>query len=211
MAARLALQLARSPVQGTRLVRGLKAYREAQESLRRSGRRYADLGSEQLRRAASEVRMPLDELRRIVRDWFEIAPAGLVGNAMRPGLTRLLELASAQGVRLGVLSDYPPLPKLAALGIADRFDIALGAGDAQIGCFKPEPRGLLAIVHRWGLTPGDCVFVGDRVDVDAEAARRAGMRCVIIGERHDRRAACEQVRDMAELADSLRLNGTGRG
>ncbi len=39
---------------------------------------------------------------------------------------------------------------------------------------KPEPGMLLAILERFGLSPGDALFVGD-LEIDREAARRAGV------------------------------------
>jgi HAD superfamily hydrolase (TIGR01549 family) len=156
--------------------------------------------------AAHNARIPADQLALLIHEWFELAPLALLRNAMRPGLPALLEGAQAQGMRLGVLSDYPPDRKLTAMGIREAFDVVVAAQDQQVGCFKPEPRGLLSIMEQWGLGALDCVYVGDRADVDVEAARRAGVRCVIIGKGAPG-GDYERAAGMHELGDLLSLRG----
>jgi putative hydrolase of the HAD superfamily len=85
------------------------------------------------------------------------------------------------GLEVGVLSDYPAATKLAALGVADRFPLVLCSTDPEIRALKPNPRGFLIACKRWGLSPGEVLMVGDRVDVDAAGASAAGMPCVIVG------------------------------
>jgi HAD superfamily hydrolase (TIGR01509 family) len=40
---------------------------------------------------------------------------------------------------------------------------------------KPDPDGYLLAARRLGLSPSDCLVLGDRPDADGQAAHRAGM------------------------------------
>ena len=55
--------------------------------------------------------------------------------------------------------------------------------DAVVACgepgtprqLKPSPGGLLDAARQLGMSARDCLMIGDRPEVDGEAARRAGM------------------------------------
>jgi len=82
-----------------------------------------------------------------------------------------------------VLSDYPAHAKLDALGIARYFELVLSATDPDVAAFKPSPAGLMVACQRWKLDRGDVLYVGDRLDVDADAAAAAGTPCALITTR----------------------------
>lgn len=63
--------------------------------------------------------------------------------------------------------------KLARLGIADRFAHVTISQDC--GVAKPDTRIFEHACAACGVGPGAAVYVGDRYDVDAQAARRAGL------------------------------------
>lgn len=90
----------------------------------------------------------------------------------------LEELASFRrgGGRLVLVSDYPARAKLAALGCGELFDAVVASGEAGgPRWLKPHPDGYLMAAERLGVSPARCLVLGDRVDADGEAARRAGM------------------------------------
>ena len=213
------------PLAGLRTMRALQAYRAAQEELRllagTAGAPPSDrMAEEQLRRAAARAGVEPGELAALVERWMERAPLDLVAAARRPGLVSFLDAAAGRGIRLGVLSDYPARPKLAALGIEPRFACVLCAQDAAIGAFKPDPRGLRAALAALDVPPERALFVGDRAEVDAVAAARAEVACVLVGEaaRQPGGAAgrpppaleVARVRDFAELERLLFAPAGGR-
>ena len=59
------------------------------------------------------------------------------------GLSEFLAFLVARGITLGVLSDYDPRRKLAALGVADRFDVVVCSTDPPVNALKPHPRPFL--------------------------------------------------------------------
>lgn len=168
------------PFTGRRVVRGLMAYRRAQEALRGHAP-VEDLATLQLELGARESGVGVDELRGWVEHWMETAPLALVGAARREGVLELLETAREHGQVLGVVSDYPPQPKLEALGLGAHFDQVGWAQQPDVGCFKPDPRALERMCERLGVEVRDALYVGDRVEVDAAAAASAGMECAILG------------------------------
>lgn len=180
------LRLARAhvlrPMAGTRTVRTLAAYRRAQEALREAAFE-GDVGARQLEAAAARVGTDVDDVRAIVELWMETAPLDAVAANARPGLVALLDELARRGAALAVVSDYPAQAKLAALGLADRFDVVVTAQDPRVQAFKPNPKGILVALADLGIEPQDALYVGDRPEVDAAAASAAGVRCVLVGQR----------------------------
>lgn len=93
-----------------------------------------------------------------------------------PGVPELL--AGASG-RLAVLTNKPGAMArriLDGLGLLGRFSEVVGGDEAPR---KPDPAGLLGIVARAGLAPGDSLLVGDSL-VDAATARAGGVPFVAV-------------------------------
>jgi FMN phosphatase YigB (HAD superfamily) len=169
------------PVRGWQTARVIGAYRRAQEQLRSVPGR-ADLADAQLQLAAERSGVGYDEVTRCVEQWMVTAPLELLARFGQPGLEESLRALRTWGLKLAVLSDYPPGPKLEALGVAGLFDVVLWAQQPEIGVFKPHPRGLEVALERLGVTADEALYVGDRADVDAVAAAAARIPCAILAE-----------------------------
>lgn len=207
MAWRLARATARSPREGVRSWRVLSAYRSAQEALR--GQASHSAGDDQLRVAATRCGVDATDVRACVERWMHVEPGDLLLRHRRPGLVELLRAARDAGVAIGVFSDYPAERKLAAMGLDGLIDVVRSAHDPAIGRFKPAPDGLLAVARALGVAPAECVYVGDRFEVDGVAAQAAGMPAFIVGASSaaaSRHAALGvPVPDIPALAARLRL------
>jgi len=95
-----------------------------------------------------------------------------------PGAPEALAALAARGVVLALCTNKArPVAEavVEALGVASRFTILCAGGDA-LGK-KPDPRPLLWIAERAGVSVGASVMVGDGPQ-DVLAARGAGMRSV---------------------------------
>lgn len=180
MLLRLVRGYASRPLAGVRTMRVLGAYRRAQEQLRELASEPIDLADAQLRLACSATGASPEFVGECVDRWMDRAPLDLLAALIRPGLVEFLQLCQARGIPLGVLSDYPPREKLDAMGLTSYFDVLLHAQMPEIGVFKPHPRGLLLAAERLGAEPAATLYIGDRAEVDATAARAAGMPCVIV-------------------------------
>lgn len=102
--------------------------------------------------------------------------------------TRLFDGAAAalgrladSGWKLGICTNKPErlaLMLVEELGLGRRFGALLGADSLPVR--KPDPRHLLETIARAGGRRDRAVLVGDTV-TDREAARAAGVPCVLVG------------------------------
>ena len=170
------------PVASLRAIKVLREYRRCHEELRTRTVR-GSVAALQLLRTAQRAGVTVDEAAAIVEDWMVRRPLRHLPRYRRAGLMGTLEQLRQAGVALGVLSDYPAASKLEALGVADYFSLTLCTTDEGINALKPRPEGFLAACQRWGLTPEEILYVGDRPEVDGAGALAAGLRCAIISGR----------------------------
>ena len=200
MLLRLARAHALRPAAGLETMRALGAYRRAQERMRLE----TDAGADrQLDIACESCGVERTRLEALVRRWMEQEPLPLLARAARPGVREFVRDARARGVPIGVVSDYAAHAKLEALGLAADVDVVVAAADPEVRRFKPDPRGLQVALAKLGAAPGASLYVGDRPEVDAEAARRAGMPCAIVGREAPPSADWLGVRDFTVLARAL--------
>jgi FMN phosphatase YigB (HAD superfamily) len=170
------------PLRAPSVWRALTEYRKAQETLR-TQRDGADVGS-QISVAAERAGMTATDVAAIVDEWMIERPLKYLPECRAHGLVELLDFLRAQRIRLGILSDYPAVKKLEALGIGHYFSLVLCGGDPEIAAFKPNPRGFLAASAQWHLDPSEILYVGDRPDADAAGAAAANMPAAIVTDSH---------------------------
>jgi HAD superfamily hydrolase (TIGR01549 family) len=188
----MALELLTLPLDGPlkagRRLKALRAFRGAQETLRRGEVSHppSDVRAAQCQTAADASGLPVAEVQELAEEWMNRRPLKYLQFCRATGLDALLDVIEGAGVKAGILSDYPADDKLHALGLAGRFAPVLCASDPAIGAFKPSPRGYLRACEIWGLAPEQVLYVGDRAEVDAAGAEAAGMPCAIVGRRPTR-------------------------
>jgi HAD superfamily hydrolase (TIGR01549 family) len=161
--------------------RVLRAYRDAQERLRTSCSREESIVTRQLREAAAIGGVSETVAAAWVEEWMFRRPLKYLPYCRPRALATLLTFLRDRNVAVGVLSDYEPARKLAALSLADHFAVVLCSTDPAVNVLKPHPRPFLHACAAMGLEPRSVLYVGDRPDVDAAGAQAAGMPCVIIG------------------------------
>ena len=96
-------------------------------------------------------------------------------------LPLLDRLAAIPGVRLGMITNGDPMfqgRKLAAVGLADRFEVVVASGAE--GVVKPDPAIFHIACERLGVSPSAAVYIGDRLRTDAIGATGAGLTGVWI-------------------------------
>lgn len=197
MMARLTCAAILSPRTGVRSLVFLKAYRQAQEHLRELE---DSPSANQLELSCRWSGEDAAFARECVMRWMESEPLPVLRRLVRPGVHSFLEKARSRRIKLGVVSDYPAHDKLEAMGLLQYFDVVVSAQEAGVGCFKPSPKGLEAALRLLNIPPEAAIYVGDRANVDAEAARRANVSAVIVG-RPGRKpdAGCRYVANFAML------------
>ena len=97
------------------------------------------------------------------------------------GVLPLLRALKAEGRKLAIVSNKPDrtVRELAQIHFPDLLETAVGEDEAHGVRRKPAPDTLLAAAEKLGVSPGDCLYVGDS-EVDILTARRAGMDCASV-------------------------------
>ena len=123
-------------------------------------------------------------------------------------------LESLNGTRLGVITNGErgqQLKKLEATAILSRFALVVTSEDA--GAAKPRPEIFGAACDRAGIPPAACTYIGDRLDTDARAAARAGLRGIWLNRaaRDPEVADVEVIRSLSDLHRGLaRVRASGQ-
>ena len=96
------------------------------------------------------------------------------------GFDDFVSAADERGVALAVATSAPPkniVFTLDELDLRRHFAAVVGAADVKQG--KPHPDVFLKAAEKLGANPADCIVFED-APMGVEAARRAGMRAVVI-------------------------------
>ncbi len=78
------------------------------------------------------------------------------------------------GLKLALLSDFPPEQKGAIWGVRPYCDVILGT--EELGALKPAAHPFLVMAERLGVEPSRILYVGNSVKYDIRGARSAGMK-----------------------------------
>lgn len=138
-------------------------------------------------------------LRALVDDWMERRPLGRLRAARVAGAAELFAALRTRGQQIGVWSDYAVRDKLAALELA--ADHVISARDPELATLKPDPAGLLMLLHRTGVPANATLMIGDRDSHDGAAARAAGVDFLLRARKGPPGRPC--VRDFRDLAARL--------
>jgi HAD superfamily hydrolase (TIGR01549 family) len=128
-------------------------------------------------RTARQVGVDEAAVRAIVSEWIERRPLEYIGACRYSGVSELFQTLRLRSKLIGIYSDYPATQKLAALGLT--ADYVITAEDADVRRLKPNPRGLRVLMDRAKISPSRTLVIGDRVERDGYAARRAGANALI--------------------------------
>ncbi|TCO30142.1 putative hydrolase of the HAD superfamily [Kribbella steppae] len=96
--------------------------------------------------------------------------------AAYPDARPALEVARSNGLEVGVLTNGSTTQqnaKLAAIGLADLVDVVCTS--ESLGVSKPDPQAYLQTCSALGVEPADTVMIGDNLELDVLAARKAGL------------------------------------
>ncbi|WP_436501825.1 HAD family hydrolase [Actinokineospora sp. HUAS TT18] len=92
--------------------------------------------------------------------------------------------------------------RLETLGISRFFDVVVSAG--ELGVAKPDPAIFHEACHQLGVPPAQTLHVGDRADLDAAAARAAGLHGVWLNRSGaELETAAPMIETLADLPELL--------
>jgi len=95
-----------------------------------------------------------------------------------PHARETLDAFRKAGIRMGLLSDFPPKNKLENLKIAQYWDEVVCSEES--GHLKPDSTPFLELAKRMNMPPELILYVGNSVSYDVEGAGRAGMKTALI-------------------------------
>jgi putative hydrolase of the HAD superfamily len=95
-----------------------------------------------------------------------------------PHVAETLSSLKALGLRLGLLSDFPPRRKLELLGLDAFFDAVFST--EELGALKPDPEPFKKLAAAMGLSPGEILYVGNSPRYDIAGAKKAGMKTALL-------------------------------
>jgi putative hydrolase of the HAD superfamily len=153
----------------------IRTYRRIRERL--GEEEVADFERILVAETASSSGCTNERVASVVAEWIERRPLRHLQACRYPGLHELFAALRRRSKTIGILSDYPAREKLRALGL--EADLIVCAGDAGVDRLKPHPQGLQLLIARAGATASGTMLIGDRVERDGLAARRAGAGCLI--------------------------------
>ncbi len=141
--------------------------------------------SAQNERIAQRLEISIDEAAKRVEEKMHSNMCSILKKTgPRPDAKDSLKRIHDAGYALVSLSDWRTPDKLDALGLADLPWSAHIAAD-EVGALKPQPHAFAQAAQRLGVTPAQCLHIGDRLDTDGAGAKAAGCRFVLLGNSHD--------------------------
>lgn len=128
-----------------------------------------------------------EELATRKNAWFVDSISRMEPGEVFPGVMALLASLKTAGYKIGLASSSRNAPQvIRALGIASAFDTIVDG--SMVVHAKPDPEIFLLTAERLQVDPSACVVFEDAAS-GVEAAHRAGMKCVGIGEEEQLGAA----------------------
>ena len=130
-----------------------------------------------LRYAGDPTLSHLEEAKKKYRECFQEFCAYRV--EPYDGILEMLDGLCEKGIKLAVFTNKPhenAVKLMKEYFPKHPFTHVLGQCDAYPR--KPDPTGIFQITKEWGITPGECIYMGDS-DVDMKTGKRAN--CLTVG------------------------------
>ena len=118
-----------------------------------------------------------DEVNRRFEEAYE--PAFFTNARLFDDVLPLVEAASTAGIPMGLLTNsasYYTQQKLEITGLERVFAVVVTRDTLGFG--KPDPRAFHHACGLLGVEPWDTTYVGDEIEIDAVAAKDAGLNAV---------------------------------
>jgi putative hydrolase of the HAD superfamily len=139
-----------------------------------------DFYAAQARLAAASLGIPhslplRDKIERLIyRGWA----AHFRTIRLYPFVRETLDRLRGAGLRLALLSDFPPEQKLRHLGLDKTWDLVLCS--EAIGALKPAPLPFAELVRGLDMEPRRILYVGNSVSYDIRGAKASGLQAALL-------------------------------
>ena len=135
----------------------------------------AELTAKLLRTPAKAVKQKIETL--MYRGWEPL----FSNIKLFPHVRELLDELRASGLKLGLLSDFPPEKKLENLGLAGLWDAVLCS--ERTGALKPAVHSFVELADALGCPPEQVLYVGNSRRYDVAGSLNAGMKAALLSRR----------------------------
>jgi putative hydrolase of the HAD superfamily len=95
-----------------------------------------------------------------------------------PHVRETLENFRKAGIKMGMLSDFPPEAELANMKLDGYFETIVCS--EMTGRLKPATLPFMELAFRMKAEPRSILYVGNSVSYDVEGARKAGMKTALV-------------------------------
>jgi len=157
----------------------LRAMGRARDVLRQTGAYEGDFYVTQARLMGGFLHEPAEEVmekteRLIYRGW----EPHFRNLRLFPHVRETLDNFRKAGIKMGLLSDFPPETKLLNMELDGYFGTTVCS--ETTGRLKPDPLAFLELALRMKTEPQNILYVGNSVSYDVVGARNAGMKTALI-------------------------------
>lgn len=160
----------------------LVLYHFRKEREKRVGYSSSNLREDQYKWCATKVNLPVESIKEIIDYWMFKVPCKYLKACRYTGLLAFVDLLNKSGIHTAVYSDYPAQMKIEALGL--KIDTVVSSTDNFINALKPMPVGINYIVEKLNIyNRSNCLYIGDRDELDGECARNASVPFLLIDKR----------------------------
>lgn len=148
------------------------------EREKRTGYSSVNLQEEQYLWPAERLGINIDEVKRVVDKWIFTVPNRFLKSCMYPGIYQFIEKLRIAGIKTATYSDYDSREKIKSMQID--IDLEVSSTDPIVNSFKPLPAGLFLILSEMNIDKANCLYIGDRFELDGLCAKNAGVPFLLV-------------------------------
>jgi len=154
----------------------LQRFRAERE--KRTGNPCSNLEEAQYLWCADKGNFGIEKIKNVINRWIFEYPNQYLADCIYPGTKTFFETLKRYNKKIAVYSDYKAVDKMKAMGLY--ADVIVASTDTEIDRLKPDPTALHYIMKKLGVTSAECLFIGDRQELDGECAINANMSYLIV-------------------------------
>lgn len=151
------------------------------EREKRAGHAGGDLENAQYTWCVEKGNYSPAKVRKVVEQWMFNFPNRYLTECTYPGTQSFFAKLRSKGIQIAIYSDYKAHAKMQAMGL--QADLIVSSTDPEIDRLKPDPKGLLYIAEKLQVSPQECLFIGDRQELDGQCALSANMPYLIVDKK----------------------------
>ncbi len=150
-----------------------------------------ELDTRQYAYVADKMKVSPERVQRTITFFMLEAPLKLLAGYRDTMLADMIKELREHKIAVIIYSDYPVQDKLKALRI--KADTCYTSADRQIGCMKPDPKGIRVILKEQGLSNAEALMIGDRYEKDGLAARGNDVDYIIVSKKKKERLLLKEL------------------